>query len=162
MQEHSTESHSFTLVTVITVVPGHRLRAGTSSGRACTQQPSSVSGKAWWLIISKQGTFFCSPLSKERMVTAAGNAESAEGKPLCLQRPCRDPAPFAPPHYTWKPRSFSWCLGYPVPANTHQRLHLSPVPNTDSIWKQGQFWFVFMLFISKEKSTCYIKGLLFC
>lgn len=48
-------------------------------------------------------------------MTAAWNAESAQGKPLCLQRPCGDPTPFVPPHYARKPRPFFWKLGYPVP-----------------------------------------------
>lgn len=49
--------------------------------------------------ISKQGTFFCSPLSKEQMVTAAQNAESAKEKPLHLHGPLRGPTPSVCPHH---------------------------------------------------------------
>lgn len=128
----------------------------------CTQQPSSASSKAWWLIISKQGTFFCGPLSKEHIVTAAGNAESAERSrfackgPIATQHPL--PLFLIPGNH---PDLFPGGLGHPAsqhPPKTSSQPHAQHRFRMN----KGNFCLPFCFLFLRRKASCYITGLLFC
>lgn len=106
------QEHSFMSMTIITVDSDHGA-PGRDILRMClalSSRPQSPA-RLHELVISKQGTFFCSPLSKEPMVRAAQNAMSPKGKPLA----CKGPGGAHPLPLLICPQAQAFFLGTEVP-----------------------------------------------